>query len=121
MNLLMAVLAQTQQAPSTPPTGQPSAGPSFFILALMFAMVAFIFLSSRTQKKREKRERNELHATLAKNHRVLTVGGVIGTVVSVKDSEVVLKVDESTNTKMTFLKTAIQRIVEDEPTTLGKP
>ena len=66
------------------------------------------------QKKREKRERDEMHARIAKNDRVLTVGGVIGTIVSVKDTEVVLKVDESTNTKMTFLKSSVQRILSDE-------
>ncbi len=55
-----------------------------------------------------------MHARLAKNDRVLTIGGVIGTIISVKDSEVILKVDESTNTKMTFIKTAIQRIITDD-------
>ncbi len=62
-----------------------------------------------------------MHARMAKNDRVLTIGGVIGTVLSVKDSEVVLKVDESTNTKMTFVKTAIQKIITDEqPASSGK-
>ena len=84
---------------------------------MMLAFVAFLLLSSRSQKKREKRERNEMHARMAKNDRVLTVGGIIGTIVSVKDTEVVVKVDESTNTKMTFLKTSIQQILSDDQVT----
>ena len=61
-----------------------------------------------------------MHANLTRNDRVLTIGGAIGTVVSVKDNEVVLKVDESTNTKMTFVKTAIQKIMtEDQPVGAG--
>ena len=102
---------------ATPPAGPPGGGSntaaSFFPIALMLALVAFMLLTARSQKKREKREREELHARMSKNDRVLTVGGVIGTVMSVKETEVVVKVDETTNTKMTFLKTSVQRILED--------
>lgn len=110
MNLLAMILAQTDQSQ---PTSR-SSGAAFFPIALMLGLVAFMLLSARSQKKREKREREQMHARLAKNDRVQTIGGVIGTVILVKDNEVVLKVDESTNTKMTFLKSAIQRIVSDD-------
>ena len=40
--------------------------------------------------------------------------GPIGTIVSVKDDEVVLKVDESSNTKMIFIKSAVQRVLTDD-------
>lgn len=96
------------------PTGQPGGGGgALFLPAVMIAMVVFMLLSARSQKKREVRERESMFARLAKNDRVLTIGGVIGTVLSVKDNEVVLKVDETTNTKMTFVKSAIQRIITD--------
>ena len=64
--------------------------------------------------KRERREREDMYARLAKNDHVLTIGGVVGTIVSVKDDQVVVKVDESTNTKMTFMKSAIQKIMSDD-------
>ena len=99
-----------------PPVRQPSGAASFFPIAVAVAVVAFMLLTARSQKKREKRERDEMHARLTKNDRVLTIGGVLGTVVSVRDEEVVVKVDESTNTKMTFTKTSIQRIVSDSQT-----
>jgi preprotein translocase subunit YajC len=91
-----------------------------FLPAVMIAMVIFMLLSARSQKKREARDREGMFGRLAKNDRVLTVGGVIGTVLSVKDNEVVLKVDETTNTKMTFVKSAIQRIITDLPSTPEK-
>lgn len=97
----------------TPPAPAPSFGPGL-LLALMFAMVVFMMLSARSRTKREKRERDEMYARMSKNDRVLTIGGIIGTVISVKDDEVVVKVDESTNTKMTFIKSAIQRVLGDE-------
>ena len=83
--------------------------------AVMMGMLVFFFLSMRSQKRREQREKDAMHARMAKNDRVLTIGGAIGTVISVKDTEVVLKVDESTNTKMTFLKSSVQRILSDDP------
>lgn len=118
---LLPILAQAAPspvgAPAPGPAMPPGAGGSTFLFALMIAMVAFMLLTARSQKKRERTERENLYAKLARNERVLTVGGVIGTIVSVKDNEVVLKVDEATNTKMTFVKTAIQRVITDEPTT----
>jgi len=111
----MSVLAQ--DSPATP---APQSGGQFLFLALMVGMVVFMVLTSRSQRKREQRERESMLSRLSKNDRVLTVGGVIGTIVSIKDDEVVLKVDESTNTKMTFLKTAVQRILNDEPALTGQ-
>jgi preprotein translocase subunit YajC len=45
--------------------------------------------------------------TLSKSDRVQTIGGIIGTVVDIKDDEVTLKIDESNNTKMKILRSAI--------------
>jgi preprotein translocase subunit YajC len=113
----LGVLSVVAQAPSPAPVnggGGAGAGALFFP-AIMIAMVIFLLLSSRSQKRREVQEREGMFNRLAKNDRVLTVGGVIGTVLTVKDNEVVLKVDETTNTKMTFVKSAIQRILNDSP------
>ncbi len=108
MDRLITLLAQTQNKPT------PGGGAAMLFPALMVGLIVFMFLSMRSQKKREQRKKDEMQAKMAKNDRVLTVGGVIGTVISVKEDEVVVKVDESTNTKMTFLKSAIQRILSDE-------
>lgn len=110
MNSFLSLIAQMQGASPRPDPFK------FLIPAMLGAMVVFMLLSSRSQKKREKREREEMFDRLSRNDRVQTIGGVIGTLISVKGDEVVLKVDESTNTKMTFAKTAVQRVLSDEPT-----
>ncbi len=46
-----------------------------------------------------------------------TIGGVIGSVVEVKPDYVVLKVDESSNTRITFSRSAIQQILTAAPDT----
>lgn len=103
-------------APGNPP---PAAGQAM-LFAVMLAVIAFMLLSARSQKKREQRERDELFNRLSKNDRVLTVGGIIGTIAAVKDNEVIVKVDESNNTKMTFLKSAVQRILSNDVETAEK-
>ncbi len=109
------MLTTLLQLAQTPTGGASQQSPMAAVLpfALILGMVVFMVLTSRSQKKREKRERESMHDRMAKNDRVLTIGGVIGTVHAIKENEVVLKVDESTNTKMTFTKTAIQKIIED--------
>ena len=45
--------------------------------------------------------------TLQKNDRIRTIGGIIGTIVDIKDDEITLKVDESNNTKIKIASSAI--------------
>ena len=116
MTEFASIIVLIAQAPA--PKTQPS-GAAFLPIAMMVALVAFMLLSARSQKKREKREREEMYARLKKNDRILTVGGVIGTLISVKDDEVVLKVDESSNTKMTFIRSSVQRILSEESSAGG--
>ena len=118
MILPMTALAMAQTAPGGPAGGggpaKPPGAAAFFPIALLGAVVVFMLLTARSQKKREERKRTELYDRMSKNDRVLTIGGVIGTIISVKDDQVVVKVDESTNTKMTFTKTAIQKILDGD-------
>jgi len=114
---IVTLLAQTTPGGSGGGGGAPQQAPPAgmtFIFALLPAMLVFIFLSQRSRDKKRDRERKALFDSLSKNDRVLTVGGVIGTVHAVKGHEVVLKVDESTNTKMVFVKSAIQRVIHDD-------
>ncbi|MCH7721524.1 MAG: preprotein translocase subunit YajC [Planctomycetes bacterium] len=83
------------------------------LIGLMIAMGVFFFITTRGQR-REKKRRQQMLDGMAKNDRVMTIGGIVGTIVSVKEKEVVVKVDESTNTKMTFSKRAIQQLIDDD-------
>ena len=47
--------------------------------------------------------------TLQKNDKVRTIGGIIGTVVDIRDDEITLKVDESNNTKIKVATSAVGR------------
>ena len=110
MNWCILCLLAQQQAPSG--SGRdPLAG--LLLPGLLVFVMVFFFVSTRSARKNEHTRREEMLNALSKNDRVLTHGGIIGTIVAIKDNEVVLKVDESTNTKMTFIKDAVRQVIKD--------
>ncbi len=95
---------------------KPSSGglsPMMMLLPLVGVFLFMMWSSSSSQKKDRKR-REEMLAGISKHSKVQTSGGVIGTVVEVKDTEVVLKVDEANNVKMRFAKSAVQEVFASE-------
>lgn len=92
-----------------PPTGAP---PGMGIWYIMLAvLMVFMFMSIRSQSK-EKKKRQQMIASLVKGAKVQTVGGVIGTVVDLRDNEIVLKVDENTNTRIKFNRSSVQSVLD---------
>jgi preprotein translocase subunit YajC len=61
-------------------------------LALLF--VIFYFLIIRPQKKQEN-DRQKMISSLNKNDEVVTTGGIHGTVVTVKEKTVIVRIDEN--------------------------
>ena len=82
-----------------------------FAIILMIGVFYFVMYSSNSKSKQK---RANLINNIKKNDKIMTIGGILGTVVSVKEREIVVKVDESTNTKMTFLKDAVRQVVQDD-------
>lgn len=80
-------------------------------LLLMLGVFYVIMLSG---SRKEKRRRQEMLSAIQKNDRVMTIGGIVGSVVSVNDTEVTLKVDESANVKITVIRGAIQRVLRED-------
>lgn len=109
MHDLLTIIAQASPAPADPNAGKSPGSALLFGFLLMIAVFYFVLFRGN---RRQQRERQDLLTKLTKNDRVMTVGGIVGTVIQVRDNEVVLKVDETNNTKITFLKTAIQRVLQ---------
>lgn len=99
-----------QPAPGTGGTGGPRPGgldPIFLIFIVLAVFVVFTMMGGR----REKRRREAMLRDLARNDRVQTVGGIIGTIVELADQEVVLRVDEASNTRIRFSRSAVQQVL----------
>lgn len=102
----------TTDGPATGDQPQSPFSGSFFII-IMLALVAFWIFAMGGQRKEKKRRAAMLDA-LSKGDKVQTVGGIIGTVIEVRDSEVLVKIDENSNTRMRFARSAIQNVLTDE-------
>ena len=117
------LLAQTTP-PTTGPAGTSGGTPqSIFaspLIPLVLVMVVFWFVMSRGRNK-EKQRFQQMLDSLKKNDRVQTIGGMLGTVVDVRDDEVVLKVDEANNVKIRFNRSAIKDVLREAPTSETKP
>lgn len=106
-------LAQATQ-PAAP--AQPQGGGDPFtslLLPMILAIGVFYFIMMRGQRKDRRRFEDMLN-NLKRNDRVQTIGGVYGTVVDVRDNEIVLKVDETNNVKMRFNRSAIKEVLAGE-------
>lgn len=97
--------------------GQTAAAPQgggFSMLIMMGVIFAiFFFLIIRPQRKRQK-QHDELVKSLKGGERVVTAGGIFGTVARVMDDRVEINVDK--NTRLQVLKTSISTIVDGSGT-----
>ena len=78
----------------------------------------FYFMILLPERRKQKSHRMQLEG-LKKNDRVVTIGGIYGTVMNVQrdTDEVTIKVDEASNTKLRMTLSSIARVVGDETTT----
>ncbi|QDT46225.1 preprotein translocase subunit YajC [Symmachiella dynata] len=85
----------------------------YWWLPLVAIGVLFYFMMIRPQK-REQAKRQSLLDSLKKNDKVVTIGGIIGTIAAISpdSDEVTVKVDE--NTRMRFRRSSIQQVVTAE-------
>ncbi len=126
----MLILAQDGAAPPAPGEGVPLEGapgapggpgggaggappPSSItkFLPLILLLVVGMILFSVFGQRRDRKKREAMIKAVKKHDRVQTIGGVIGSIVEVKSNTVVLKVDESSNTRITFARSAIQQVL----------
>jgi len=74
-------------------------------LVVLFALLYFLFI--RPQQQRQKKHQ-EMIRQLNVNDSIVTIGGILGTVVKLKEDTVVIRVAE--NTQIEILKNAVAQI-----------
>ena len=103
MNSIVFYLLQTEGAQGQ---GGPFGG--FMAFLPFIAIIAiFYFLIIRPQNKKQK-ETQKMLSALKKGDRIVTIGGINGTIQTVRDQTVIVKVDE--DTKIEFNRSAIASI-----------
>jgi len=93
-------------APNGAPKRNPFGGTQLIFLGLMFVLMYMILFRGPRKKQQQHKQ---MVQSLSKNDKIQTIGGIIGTVVDIKEDEITLKIDESNNTKIKILRSAIGR------------
>jgi preprotein translocase subunit YajC len=108
----LLVFAEGAKAPEKTPGFLESLGPMLPMILVIFFL--FYFLMIRPQSK-ERQKRQDMLGNVKKNDRVLTIGGIYGVVMNVhrEADEVVLKVDETNNTKLRVSLSSLARVLSE--------
>lgn len=109
--------AATTADPNDPNAGAGEGGGGLFgnpmvMIILVGMMILWIFLLGGGSRKQKKKQQ-ELLNSMSKGSKIVTIGGIKGSVVEVREDEVVVKVDENNNTRMKFSKDAIRTVLDN--------
>lgn len=84
-------------------------GGSNFLFIMIGGFILLYFLMSRGRRK-QAAKRKEMLSALKKGDKITTIGGVVGTVMEVREDEVTVKVDETNNIRVRFARWSIRGI-----------
>jgi preprotein translocase subunit YajC len=90
---------------------KPSMLPTFAMIIAIFVLMYFMMVRGPRKKQQQQKQ---MIQSLKKNDRVQTIGGMLGTIIDVREDEVLVKVDENTNTKIWFVTGAISRVLSED-------
>ena len=103
--------APTTVAPGTAgaPAGQAPGSPNimYFLIIMMVGMFLIMSMSGRKEKKK----RAAMLKELSKRDKIRTAGGIIGTIVEIKDDEVLLETDKSSHTRLWLARGSISTVL----------
>ncbi len=85
---------------------------STMFMPMLIVFIIFYFLMIRPQSKKD-RARREMLDMLEKGDRVVTIGGIHGQIVTVRDKEVVVRVDDDKGVKLKMNRSAISRVIKE--------
>ena len=83
-----------------------------FPLIIVFLVVMYITMI--VPKRKQDRQRQDMLGNMKRGDEIQTIGGIVGKVVEAREDRVLVKVDETSNTKIWFLRSAIARVTAED-------
>lgn len=123
--VLLAYQAAEQAAEAAKPAeGAPQDGGAIWnniMFPILIIMILFVVMNPFGRKEEKKRQ--EMLNSLKKNDRILTAGGIYGRIAYVKPDvdEIVIKIDDDKDVKITVTKSSILRKLSTEDEKEAKP
>ncbi len=102
------------EAATPPQDGGGLFGLGFFLPAMLMVMVLYFLLMVPRQKQKEDAKTAEVLTNLKKNDRVVTAGGILGTIVNIREDTEYLTIRIDDNAKMQILKQSVVRVLKDD-------
>lgn len=96
-----------------PPTGGQQPNPFVQIVPLVLIFIVFYFFMIRPQQKKQK-ERESLLDNIKRGDKVVTIGGMHGTVAGIESDKKTVLVQVADNVKLKFERSAIANIEKQE-------
>lgn len=114
---MIEVLFAQDPAPAGGAGQSPFVGPQMFFIIAIFALFYVVVLLPAG--RRQKKEQAAMLAAIKRGTRVVTTSGIIGTVVSVKETEdeITLRSDDS---KLKVLKSSVLKVLGSDEAEAGK-
>lgn len=107
MNFNWLTLADTANTSSTNNTGSTSGSVIYMVVMLAIMIGAMYLFIIRPQKKKEKEDK-KMRENLQVGDEILTIGGIYGRVISLKEDSIVIE-SKSDHSKMTIARWAMQQ------------
>lgn len=114
MMLAAAEPAGAAGAAGAAPGARPASGMDFLMqfAPIILIVIVFFWLMRRSEKKKQKKRQDMIDAIKPRD-RVVTIGGIHGRVVNVKDDVTIIRVDDDKDVKITINKSAVSRSLEE--------
>ncbi len=107
-SFLETILLLAEEAAPVKEAAQGNGGnPYEFLIPFVAMIFLWYFVLIRPQRK-DKAKREESLNAIKKNDQVVSIGGIIGTVVNLAEDEITIRVDDNTRIKM--LRSSIQTV-----------
>ena len=86
------------------------------MLPFMFLIFGIFYMMVLRPENKRRAELEKMKTSLKKNDRVLTIGGIYGTVVNAPQGseDITIKVDEGSNAKLRITRSAVQTVLSDK-------
>ena len=99
--------------------GENSGGTWIYLVIMVVMLAVLYFVMIRPQRKQEK-EQAQMRDSLAVGDEIVTIGGIVGSVVIIKDDKLMIETGND-RTKMTILRSAVRTVLKDDsPADSGK-
>lgn len=96
-------------------TGAPASGMTS-LLPIMLLMMAGILIMTSLAGRKERKKHAALMKSLGKKDKVRAAGGIIGTIIEIKNDEVLLETDRASNTRIRVSRSSISSVLSSKST-----